>query len=58
MCAAIGESVGESNMVTNSKISKEVDEQREKKKVLEESLAEVKMQLDAFVEVAMRKEEQ
>ena len=58
MSAATGESVGETSMVTNVELAKEVDEQREKNIVLEESLVEVKMKLDAFVEVAKRKEEQ
>ena len=58
MCAAIGESEGESNMVTNSKIAKEFDEQREKNKVLEKSLRDVKVKLDSFSKVATRKEEE
>ena len=57
MSTDFGELVGETNMVTNVEITKEVDEQREKNKVLEESLVEVKVKLDAFFEVARRKEQ-
>ena len=58
MFVAPRESVGETSMVKNKELAKEVDEKRENNRVLEESLVEVKIQLDAFVEATRRKEEQ
>ena len=45
-------------MVRNVEVAKEVDEKREKKKVLEESLVEVKLELDAFAKEAKWEEDE
>ena len=42
MFEATAESVGESMMVTNVEIAKEVNEQKERNRLLEEALEEVK----------------
>lgn len=52
MFAAIGESMGESSMVTNAKIIKEVDEKKENNRLLEVALKEVKIKLDEVANVA------
>lgn len=41
MSVTTGELVGESSMVTNAELAKEVDEQKEKNRLFEEALAEV-----------------
>lgn len=58
MFAATGESVGESSMVTNVELAKEVDEKREKNRLLEVALQEVKTKLDEVFDAAKRKEEE
>jgi hypothetical protein len=55
MSKAIEESVGESMMVTNVELVKEVDEQRQRNQLLEEALEEVKNKLDAVVEAAKKR---
>ena len=52
------ESVGESMMVTNVQLAKEVDEQKERNWLLEEALEEVKQKLDAVVMEARKREEE
>ena len=52
------ESVGESMMVTNVQLAKEVDEQKERNRLLEEALEEVKQKLDAVVMEARKREEE
>ena len=51
------ESVGESMMVINVQLAKEVDEQKERNWLLEEELEEVKQKLDAVAEAAKKREE-
>ena len=51
------ESIGESTMVTNMELAKEIGEQKEKKRLLEEALKEMKLKLEEIVDVAKKKEE-
>ena len=55
MSATIGESVGESSMVTNVELVKEVDEKKEKNIILQESLEEVKIELDAVANATKKR---
>ena len=52
------ESVGESMMVTNVQLAKEVDEQKKRNRLLEEALEEVKQKLDAVAKEARKREEE
>ena len=47
--------VGEFTMVKNTKLAKEVGEKKEKNKLLEEALEEMKTKMEEFVEVAKKK---
>ena len=51
------ESVGETTMVTNAELAKEVTEQREKNRLLEEALEAMKDKLDEVVETAGKMKE-
>lgn len=50
--------MGESSMVTNAEIAKEVDEKKEKNRFLEVSLEKVKIKLEEVVDAAKMKEEE
>lgn len=58
MFVATRESVGELRMMTNAELTKEVDEKKEKNRILEEALEEAKLKLDAIVDVVKKKEEE
>jgi len=58
MLEAAEESVGESMMVTNVELAREVDEQRQRNQLLEEALEEVKQKLDAVAEAAKKRDEE
>ena len=58
MLEAVEESVGESMMVTNVELAKEVNEQKKRNWLLEEALEEVKQKLDAVVKEAKKREEE
>ena len=51
-------SVGESMMVTNVQLAKEVNEKKERNWLLEEALEEVKQKLDVVAKEARKREEE
>ena len=58
MSIAIGEMVGESSIVTNEKLAKEVGEKKEKNKLFEEALEEMKSKMEELTEGAKKKQEE
>lgn len=52
------ESVDETNVVTNTELAKEMDEQKGKNRILEEALEEMKTKLEEVVEATKNKDEE
>lgn len=57
MSAATGESVHETSIVSNEELDKEVDDKKEKNRLLQVALEEVKTKLEEVVDATKRKEE-
>ena len=58
MFEATEQSVGEYMMVNNVELAKEVNEQKERNRLLEEALEEVKQKLDVVVKAVRKRDEE